>query len=108
MTTMSDRRKEIKRRLREIMRDPGASGAADEAAALRGEYRRLSRPESAPAASRSVAEPDVPDPEAEAIATWPPELRSRLRDRALTRVILTRPRDDPGGHGAKNDLRNGR
>uniref|UniRef100_A0AAU1ZTZ4 Uncharacterized protein n=1 Tax=Streptomyces sp. NBC_00093 TaxID=2975649 RepID=A0AAU1ZTZ4_9ACTN len=58
-----------RKRLREITRDPSASGAADEAAALRGEHRRLSRPERAPAASRAVAEPDVSDPEAEAIAT---------------------------------------
>lgn len=82
---MSDRRKAIKRRLREIARDPGAPGAADEAALLRGEYRRLSRPEAQP---RPAADPAPADPDAAALATWPPELRARLRDRALTRSIL--------------------
>ncbi|MCX4558099.1 hypothetical protein OHA02_18055 [Streptomyces phaeochromogenes] len=83
---MSDRRKQIKKRLREIARDPGAPGAAVEAQALHGEYRRLSRPEQAPAAPRAT-EPTSADPDAEAIATWPPELRARLHNRELTRVI---------------------
>ncbi|WP_435208708.1 hypothetical protein [Streptomyces sp. bgisy034] len=85
---MSDRRKEIKRLLREISRDPSAPGAAAEAQRLTAEYRRLSRPQRAPAVSRAVVEPKVSDPDAEAIATWPPELRNRPRDGALTRLIL--------------------
>ena len=82
---MSDRRKEIKRRLREISRDPAFPGAAEEMQRLTGGYRRLSRPAPAPRAER---EPEPTDPEAAALATWPPELRARLRNRALTRVIL--------------------
>ncbi|MFF1603614.1 hypothetical protein ACFVYV_40270 [Streptomyces mirabilis] len=52
--------------------------------------RRRSRGEAdrAPAADRSVVAPQVHDADAEAIKTWPPELRARLRDRATSRQIL--------------------
>ncbi|WP_405773407.1 hypothetical protein [Streptomyces sp. NBC_01538] len=43
-----------------------------------------------------------------AVDTWPPELRARLRDRALTRQIMSWHRDDPGGYGMRNALRNRR
>lgn len=87
MTT--DRRKEIKRRLREISRDPGAPGAAEEAQRLTGEYRRLSRPERAPVAERSEAPlKGLSEADQAAVDTWPPELRARLNGASLGRVIL--------------------
>jgi hypothetical protein len=82
----TDRRREIKRRLREIKRDP-ASAEPGEAQHLTAEYRRLQSAERDPALPRPVVEPKVIAPDAEAIATWPPELRERLRNGALTRVI---------------------
>jgi hypothetical protein len=45
------------------------------------------------------------EPDAEAIKTWPPELRARLGRSAYSRVIDGRPVDDPGAHGQRNDLR---
>lgn len=47
-----------------------------------------SRPQRARDPSRPMAEPKASDADAEAIKTWPDELRNRLRDRAPTRVIL--------------------
>lgn len=93
MTT--DRLKAIKRRLREIKRDPG-SAAPGEAQKLHGEYRRLQSADRAPAdqpeatLSRSVIDPadGLTEADRAAVETWPPELRARLRDRALTRQIL--------------------
>ncbi|MEU8866899.1 hypothetical protein [Streptomyces umbrinus] len=100
-------RKTIKRRLRELAADPSQPGAVAEVQRLKGALRRLSRPERAPAASRAT-EPTPADPDAEAITTWPEELRARMRNRALTRTIMNRRLEDPGGYGAKNDLRNRR
>lgn len=45
------------------------------------------------------------DPDAEAIRSWPRELRARLSRSAYSRVIDGRQVDDPGGHGERNDLR---
>lgn len=45
------------------------------------------------------------DPDQEAISTWPPELRARLRPGGINRVIDRPPVDDPAGHGQRNDLR---
>ncbi|MER5397553.1 hypothetical protein [Streptomyces sp. NPDC002599] len=92
----------IKAKLRELAADPGQPGGRAEAQRLRGALRRLAHPEpEEEPADRAPAEPErtlsrpVVDPadgltEADraAVATWPPELRNRLRDRALTRVIL--------------------
>ncbi|WP_055491020.1 hypothetical protein [Streptomyces sp. TP-A0356] len=111
MTT--DRRKEIKRRLREIARDPSAPGVAAEAQRLAAEYRRLqvadraARPE--PADEPAVAPLDgLTEADREAVKTWPPELRARLSRSAVSRVIDRSTLDDPGGWGAKNDARRGR
>lgn len=82
------RRRQIKRRLREIRLEPSAAGAAAEAQALRAEYRRLVSAHRAPATDRPAAPPTVRDQEAAAMATWPPELRARVRGAALTRVVL--------------------
>lgn len=103
---MTDRRKEIKKRLRELKANPGQPGATEETQRLHGEYRRLSRPQRTPALSRQVVEPGVSDAEAEAIGTWPDELRARLRRSAMNRVIDRNTLEDPGGWGYKNDLRN--
>ncbi|MEU7579144.1 hypothetical protein AB0B50_16260 [Streptomyces sp. NPDC041068] len=82
--------KKIKRRLREIAADPGQPGARAEVQRLRGSLRRArdttARPE------RRIV-PDEVDQDAEAIKTWPPELRARLGSYALTRVILPWGRD---------------
>ncbi|WP_020133909.1 hypothetical protein [Streptomyces sp. 351MFTsu5.1] len=90
----ADRRREIKRRLREIKRDP-ASAAPGEAQHLTAEYRRLQSAERAPAADqpeRPLSDTLLPEgltgADRAAVGTWPPELRSRLHDRALTRQIL--------------------
>lgn len=83
------RRREIRRELRDIARRPNEPGAVARVAALRGEYRRLTTAaRSTPAPSRPVVPPSVAEQEAAAIATWPPELRARLHDHALTRSIL--------------------
>ncbi|MFG2373706.1 hypothetical protein ACGFY9_19805 [Streptomyces sp. NPDC048504] len=90
----ADRRREIKRRLREIKRDP-ASAEPGEAQRLTAEYRRLQSADRAPADRERTLSDTVVDPtdgltEADraAVETWPPELRARLHDRALTRQIL--------------------
>jgi hypothetical protein len=82
------RRHEIKRELRGIARWPDAPGAAARVQRLRAEYRRLVSAHRAPASEKSVAPPSVREEEAAAMATWPPELRARVRDSALTRVVL--------------------
>ncbi|WP_406448987.1 hypothetical protein OH768_00950 [Streptomyces sp. NBC_01622] len=43
---------------------------------------------------------DEVDQDTEAIKSWPPALRARLR--GTNRIIDGRP-EDPGGHGARND-----
>ncbi|WP_329334652.1 hypothetical protein OG252_07520 [Streptomyces sp. NBC_01352] len=78
-------RKTIKRRLRELAADPGQPGAAAEVQRLKGALRRLSRPE--PPARPAPEPAPAADPDAEAIATWPPELRVRLQQGAMSRVI---------------------
>ncbi|WP_030314001.1 hypothetical protein [Streptomyces sp. NRRL B-3229] len=90
----ADRRRETKRRLREIKRDP-ASAEPGEAQHLTAEYRPLRSAERDPAADRperTLSDTLLPDGLTEAdraaVETWPPELRARLHDRALTRQIL--------------------
>ncbi|WLW55563.1 hypothetical protein [Streptomyces sp. YU58] len=96
-----DRRKQIKKRLREISRAPGAPGAAEEAQRLTAEYKRLQSAERAPA-----PEPPAPAADADAVATWPPELRSRLQRSAFNRVVdRASSVHDPGNWGTLNDLR---
>ncbi|WP_328976399.1 hypothetical protein [Streptomyces canus] len=90
-------RKTIKAKLRELAANPGQPGAAAEVQRLKGHLRRLTRTPQ-PAAdrepeatrSRSVVDPATGLTEADraAVETWPPELRARLHDRALTRQIL--------------------
>ncbi|MFE1441563.1 hypothetical protein [Streptomyces sp. NPDC058739] len=103
-------RKAIKKRLRELAADPGQPGAASEVQRLKGALRRLSRPEAPEPAGRwACATDDAPaDPEAAALATWPPELRARRAAASFNRVIDGRTLDDPGGWGARNDLRRSR
>ncbi|MCQ4193868.1 hypothetical protein [Streptomyces parvulus] len=97
---MSDRLRQIKKRLREIKRNPG-SAAPGEAQRLTGEYRRLTRP--APGAKPS------PAADSEAIKTWPRELRARLGRSPMSRVIDgSNAPHDPNDYGAKSDLRRGR
>ncbi|MEV7342897.1 hypothetical protein [Streptomyces sp. NPDC093544] len=90
----SDRRREIKRRLREVKRDP-ASAEPGEAQRLTAEYRRLQSADRAPEAddpertlSDSLVTDGLSEADRAAVETWPPELRARLHDRALTRQIL--------------------
>ncbi len=49
--------------------------------------------------------PGEVDQDAEAIKTWPPELRAKIRRSPYARVIGDGPSGDPGGHGARNDAR---
>ncbi len=80
-------------RRREIKRDP-TSAEPGEAQHLTAEYRRLSRPAPAdrPERERTLSDSLLPDGLSEAdraaVETWPPELRARLLDHALTRQIL--------------------
>ncbi|MFD5078056.1 hypothetical protein [Streptomyces sp. NPDC058371] len=67
---------------------PDLERVAELSAELERARRRRTRPERTPAAQRPVAPPAVADADAEAIKSWPPELRARLHDRALTRVIM--------------------
>lgn len=84
-----ERRREIRRELRDIARRPNEPGAAARIASLRGEYRRLTTAgRRTPAASRPVAPPTVAEEEAAAMRTWPPELRARVRNAALSSVLL--------------------
>lgn len=99
---MSDRRKQIKKRLREIKHDPASAGPG-EVQRLTAEYVRLSRPRRSPAAG-TAPEPSA-DPEAAAVETWPMELRARLHRSAASRVIDGSTLDDPESWGVKNDLR---
>lgn len=100
----TDRRSAIKRRLREIKRDP-TSATPGEAQRLAAEYRRL---QSADRVPERAAEPESADPEAEALATWPPELLARLNQSAMARMIDRSTLGDPDGWGVKNDLRRSR
>lgn len=114
---MTSRRKEIKKRLREIARDPAAPGVAEEAQRLMAEYKRLGWARTAepdavdpPAARRSPSGKDGPADgtggwAAEEIAALPPELRARISRSSFTRVIDRPTVEDPGGWGTKNDLR---
>ncbi|MGW3022463.1 hypothetical protein [Streptomyces sp. NPDC001221] len=77
------RRRAIKRELRELARRPDAPGAAQRAQRLTAEYRRLVSAHRAPAAAPTVADKD-----AAAMATWPAELRARVQDGALSRVLV--------------------
>lgn len=82
------RRRDIKQELRDIARRPDGPGAAARVASLRGEYRRLVSAHRAPVPERSVAPPSgLTEQEAAAIATWPAELRARVLDGALSRVL---------------------
>ncbi len=82
------RRKEIRRELRSIKRNPTADGAAQRAQRLSAEYRRLSRPQT-PGPSAPVAPvTGLTEEESAAVATWPSELRARVNDAALSRVIV--------------------
>lgn len=83
-TDPARRRKVIKRRLREIKRDP-SSALAGEVQKLSAEYRRLLSAERAPDPTTPVA--GLTPQEAAAVATWPSELRARVNDAALNRVI---------------------
>jgi hypothetical protein len=105
-------RKTIKAKLRELAANPGQPGAAAEVQRLKGHLRRLTRtPEPAASAPRVQREPEpVPEglteADADAIETWPPELRARLTESAFNRVIdRASPVSDPDNWGAKNDLR---
>lgn len=87
------RRKAIKRRLREIKRDP-SSAETGEVQRLTAEYRRLVSAERAPEPTAPVAPvTGLTEEEAAAVATWPSELRNRVSEGALTRVILPWGRD---------------
>ncbi|MFF3874673.1 hypothetical protein [Streptomyces sp. NPDC001978] len=107
MTT--DRREQIKRRLRRLRRSLGQPGAAEEAQRLMGEYKRLERAPEPEPADRPGREPEPTHPPggwpAEQVAKLPAELRARLRRSAMSRVIDRRTLDDPGGWGEKNDAR---
>lgn len=83
------RRREIKRELRELGRRPDAPGAAGRLQRLRAEYRRLVSAHRAPAAERPVTPiPGLSEQDAAAVATWPPELRARLRGGSMSRVLV--------------------
>ncbi len=87
------RRKAIKRRLREIKHDPSSAGPG-EVQKLTAEYRRIVSAERAPEPTTPVAPvTGLTADEAAAVETWPSELRNRLDDAALTRVILPWGRD---------------
>lgn len=85
------RRRAIKRELRDIARAPDTPGAASKVQALRGEYRRLvSAHRAEPVAAEQPVAPSsgLTEQDAAAMATWPAELRARVRDGALSRVIV--------------------
>lgn len=111
---MTTTRKGIRARLRELKAHPDRPGAAAEAQRLTAAYRRLQSAErggtSEPAQGRSRAPEPVPDglteADAEAVETWPPELRTRLNESAFNRVIdRASPVSDPDNWGLKSDLR---
>lgn len=106
---------EIKRRIRELTLDP-AQGSAAELQRLRAEGFRLRRSRRRDdAASRSVAQRAAAEPsegrdwrglteeDRRALETWPPELRAKVGEGAMSRVIVPGLRDDPGGYGARSD-----
>jgi hypothetical protein len=77
-----DREAEIKRQLRALKADPSRPGAAAEFQRLRGELEHLRT------AAKSVRRTAPPaDPDAEAIKSWPPELRARLRAARFAAMI---------------------
>lgn len=87
------RRKGIRRRLREIRRNPAAPGAGSEAQRLTAEYKRLVSAHRAPAPARLISPAGLSEQDAAAVATWPAELRARVQDGALSRTILPWGRD---------------
>ncbi|WP_330282097.1 hypothetical protein [Streptomyces sp. NBC_00588] len=118
--------KKIKKRLRELRADPGQAGATAEIQRLRGELTRArqaqdvadmsaaarrSRPGQERDRDADTATDDLPasvtaeltDADRAAVATWPPSLRAQLRRSSLSRPLSGG--DDPGGYGARNDLR---
>lgn len=87
------RKKAIKRRLRAIKHDP-TTAEPGEVQRLTAEYRRLVSAERAPEPSTPVTgATGLTAEEAAAVATWPVELKNRLEDAALTRIILPWGRD---------------
>lgn len=75
---------------------------------------RRRRRETAARAQSATKHERAPEPvpdgltetDAEAIETWPPELRARLTESAFNRVVdRASPVSDPDNWGAKNDLR---
>jgi len=80
--------------LREIVRRIRSSEDPAEIDRLTGEYRRLKQAEDVTAITPKprqrpalVPDPADTDPDAAAIATWPRELRGRLRSAAFNAVI---------------------
>lgn len=89
------RRKAIKRELRALAAAPGQPGARATMQRLTGELARLKTeaditalaPKRQATRPALVPDPAETDPDADAIATWPRELRTRLRDSAFSAVI---------------------
>ncbi|MET7738914.1 hypothetical protein [Streptomyces sp. NPDC005385] len=82
------RRKAIKRRLRAIKRDP-SSAKPGEVQRLTAEYTRLQQEEKAPKPpTPSTPVGRLTEEEEAAVSTWPPELRARMQQGAMSRVIL--------------------
>ncbi|MET7570802.1 hypothetical protein ABZT04_20230 [Streptomyces sp. NPDC005492] len=111
---MTTDKKGIRARLRELKAHPDRPGAAAEAQRLTATYRRLQSAErgspAEPAQGRERAPEPVPDglteADAEAVETWPPELRARLNQSAFNRVVdRASSANDPDNWGVKNDLR---
>lgn len=96
----SDRQREIKREIRDLAAS-GGPGAASAIQRLRGEYRREQRAADLAAITVKrvrrdlVPDPADSDPDAAAIATWPTELRVRLRSAALRMAIGVHDLPDP-------------
>jgi len=97
--------KTIRKRLRELTADPGQPGATAEVQRLRGALARARRKTTTAVTGKTSSDVDQMT-DAEAIKTWPPALRARAsRGGAYGRVIDGSGREDPDGHGQRNDLR---
>ncbi len=98
----------IKKRIRELRADPGQSGATEEVQRLRGAYARLKRTDgSRRRVPKEKATPvvDKDDVHAQQLAgIWISDPPPR-RGSPYSRVIDGTPREDPGGHGRRNDAR---
>lgn len=92
--------------------DPDLGRVTEWTVALKRRSRQRDDTPSRSVARRAAAEPSegrdwrgLTEQERETVETWPLELKARVGEGAMSRVIVPGLREDPGGWGARNDAR---